>query len=496
MNALLIWVGLPGAAALAIYALRRYEVRTHLAGIGLCLLLSWLAWRAPIGAPIAPPAGLSSFLPTLRIEPNAILLGGSFRMDNSLRPALSMLYLSAAFWFGGGYAARTHRLFIPVGLAIAALMSATLSAGQNSTAALLIELVALLCVPLLSSPGEKMRRGVLRFIAYQTGGVCLILFAEAAISALTAASASAGTLDTAQSPEMVSAVFILLLGFSLLLAVAPFHTWMPMLAEEGNPYAALFVFYVIPAAVGILALRLLSRFAAAGLTPTLVTMMQYAGALMAVAGGLSAALERHLGRIAGFSALTLVGMNLLALSLNDEVGRVTPVAGIFFALLAPQATGLAVWGLALSLLNRHLDDLRFHSAQGAAHSLPFVAAGLAAANLSLAGLPLLAGFPVYIALWVQLGARSLPAVLLSLAGALGLLIAGLRSLAVLILLPEPPEAPPGEAALASPAPLWRSSETRMQVALLCLGLAALLLAGLFPQLYLPTLTNMAIQLFE
>jgi len=36
----------------------------------------------------------------------------------------------------------------------------------------------------------------------------------------------------------------------------------------------------------------------------------------------------------------------------------------------------------------------------------------------------------------------------------------------------------------------------MQVALLCLGLAALLLAGLFPQLYLPTLTNMAIQLFE
>lgn len=488
MNALVIWGLLPALAAVALYLLRRYEKGIHLAGILVCIGLAYLAWRLPIDEPIS--LRILTALPAIRIVPLAVILGGGFRLDNATRPALALLYLSAAFWFGGAYPARTHRLFVPLGLAIIALISITLAAEQTPTAALLIELAVLLCVPLVSSPGEKIRRGVMRFLTYQTGGVCLILLSEAGI----AASAAAG--ETQQS---ITILFTLLLGFGMLLAVVPFHTWMPMMLESGNPYSAIFVCFVIPATVAVLVVELLFQVAATGMTPVIIAVLRYGGVLMVVAGGIGAALERHLGRVAGFAALLQVGMTLLAVSLNDQVGRVTPQAGIFFAQLIPQGIGLAIWGLSLSILRFNVDTLRFYDARGAGRRLPFTTGALIIANLSTAGLPLLASFPVYVALWAQLGARSLPSALFSLAGNIGLLVAGLRSLAVLI---APTETEAELASIASPdvsvpsaarIAAWQISETRLQMLLLCVGAGLIVLAGLFPQAYFPTLTNMAIQ---
>jgi hypothetical protein len=68
--------------------------------------------------------------------------------------------------------------------------------------------------------------------------------------------------------------------------------------------------------------------------------------------------------------------------------------------------------------------------------------------------------------------------LLSLVGCAGVMIAGLRSLATLV--DKPDEAP------------WVISESRPQVILLLAGAGLLILVGLFPQLYMPALTNLAI----
>ena len=100
------------------------------------------------------------------------------------------------------------------------------------------------------------------------------------------------------------------------------------------------------------------------------------------------------------------------------------------------------------------------------------------ANFSLAGLPLLASFPVSVALWSILSQRSLNLALLSFVGCGGIMMAGLRSLAALL-------SADGEAR-------WQISESKQQVILLLAGAGLLILAGLFPQLYMPTLTNMAI----
>lgn len=470
MTALMIWSIFPGVLAFVLYSLRRWAQAVYLTAVIAALLLAWLAWQFPIGEPI--PIRLWTALPALRIQAEQSLFGSRFTLDNSMRPALVLVYISIAFWLGGSGAARTHRLFAPLGLGIAALFTAALASETLPAAAFIFALAAFASVPLVSAPGEPTRRGALRFLSYAVSGVCFIIFADGLITALPS---NAGADPTMGIP---TPILILSLGFSLILAVVPFHTWAPMLAEESNPYAAAFLFFLLPLGISFLALEVLIRYSLSGLAPAMFTVVRYAGVLMTLAGGVGAAFERQMGRILGFAAIAQIGMMLLALSLNDQLGRATPLIGIYFAQMAPQGLGLALWSLALRILSYYEPDLNFRSLQGIAYRLPVASAVLILANLSLAGLPLLASFPINLALWNALIQKSQLAVLLALLGNCGLLTAALRTLAVMLQVSEPCR--------------WRITEDRIQITLLVAGGAALALAGLFPQAYLPTMTNLGV----
>lgn len=469
MTALALWSLIPGLFALSLYSLRRWQKTIHLTGALFALLLAWLAWQLPIGEAVA--LRLWPGFPLFTIEPVQSIYGNRFTLDNSTRPVLILLYLGAAFWIGGAGPARTHRLFAPLGLLLTAVLAAALAADSVSPAAMLIAVAALVSVPLLSSPGKPAARGVSRYLIFQVAGVCLILFADALLTIATTPG------DSAQ-PSLIPAMLALSLGFAMLLTIVPFHTWLPMLAEETNPYAAAFVFFLLPNTVALLALDILIRYSLIGLPAGTFTALQYAGVLLVLAGGIGAAFNRHLGRVLGFAAVAQIGMTLLALSLNNQPGRTTSLIGIFFSQLAPQAIGLAVWSLALAIFRSYLPELSYSAVRGAAYRLPVAAMTLVLANLSLAGLPVLASFPVNVALWSSLGQRSLSVALLSLIGCAGVMIAGLRSLATLVDTPEQAR--------------WVLSESRPQVILLLAGAGLLVIVGLFPQLYMPLLTNLAI----
>jgi NADH-quinone oxidoreductase subunit N len=469
MSALTLWVLIPGLVALSFYSLRRWEKTIHLTGIIFALLLAWLAWQLPIGEPIA--LRLWPGFPIFTIEPVQSIYGNRFILNNSSRPVIILLYLFAAFWIGGAGPARTHRLFAPLSLTMTALLTAALAADGISSSAMLLALAAMVSVPLLSSPGKPAAKGVTRYLIFQIGGVCLILLADAFFSLATTPTGKAQT-------NPIPFILSLALGFGMILAVTPFHTWLPMLAEEVNPYPAGFVFFLLPNAVALLALEVLSRYSLIGLPSSAFTAVQYAGVLMTIIGGFGAAFDRHLGRVLGFAAVTQIGMTLLAISLNDQPGRNTSLIGIYFSLIIPQAIGLAVWCLALSIFRFYQPELSFSSVRGAAHRLPIAALTMVMANFSLAGLPLFASFPANVALWSTLSQRSLTVALLSLVGCGGVLIAGLRGLTILVSGPEEGH--------------WQISETRVQVVLLLAGAGLLIFTGLFPQLYMPTITNMAI----
>ncbi|MBN2549132.1 MAG: hypothetical protein JXB15_08245 [Anaerolineales bacterium] len=467
MNSPIIWIILPSLAALILYLLRRRERLVHTSGIILVLGLALLAWLLPINEPVSLGLpGSASF----KIGASMIFFGRQFTLDETTRPLVILIYLGVGLWFGGGYAARVDRLFIPLGVAIAALLTAALAVQPILYAVLIIQIVAIVSIPLLAPPGKPIAHGVIRFISFQTMGVCFILFANWLL----------GVVQTDPEKANLTLLTTLLfgLGVALLAGIFPFHTWVPMLAEEAPPYATAFVFFVIPTAVSFVGLDYLNQLVDITDLRLLSNALRWSGILMVVISGLWAAFERHLGRIFGFAILTQIGMALLAVSLgfSDQPG--SPGLRIFFAQLLPQGIGIAVWALALSILRDHLQgvDPLYRQVQGLAHRLPVTAGCLLLAIFSLAGLPLLANFPGNVALWSALIDESLSAAILSLFGCAMLFAAGLRTMAVLF--------------TGLDEPSWKINEPAAPAMLMILGAAMLLILGLFPQWFIPMMSSL------
>ena len=110
----------------------------------------------------------------------------------------------------------------------------------------------------------------------------------------------------------------------------------------------------------------------------------------------------------------------------------------------------------------------------AANPMPTAAVAAAAATLaalSFAGYPILAGFPVYQAIWRNLARQAPLLAALALFGSLSLGAGGLRSLAVLV--------------MGSAESPWRISEHWLTASFLIVGILLIILLGLFPQWVLP-----------
>jgi NADH:ubiquinone oxidoreductase subunit 2 (subunit N) len=260
-------------------------------------------------------------------------------------------------------------------------------------------------------------------------------------------------------------------------AVFPFHTWVPMLSEHAHPFAFTFVLFILPMAIGLVSLKYINIFSQLSIAPGLYSSLRIVGAFLVIIGGVGAAFQNHLGRILGFAVITQIGLSMLTFSLRADRSFDPLFLGIFFAQLFPQGLGLAIWGLSLHIIHTDRGSLSFRKVQGTAQQLPFASSSLAISNLSLAGLPLLASFPVYVIIWSSLSVQAASIALLSLVGIAFLLIAAIRSIAVLVMNPE--QQP------------WTISENRFQLILLSLGGLALLVVGLMPQIILPQLINMA-----
>ena len=172
------------------------------------------------------------------------------------------------------------------------------------------------------------------------------------------------------------------------------------------------------------------------------TILRFTGVVSIFIGGWWAAAQRHLGRILGYVVITEIGYSLLAVGTTGGMP-------LHFALLMPRALGYGVFSLALSAIRARTGGLDFHQVQGVARRLPIAAAGVVLAQFTLAGLPLLAGFPVHLALWETVGKQYLWAAMWSLFGSTGLMAAGLRSLSVLLASPEDTSWKVGETRLGS-----------------------------------------------
>jgi multicomponent Na+:H+ antiporter subunit D len=261
----------------------------------------------------------------------------------------------------------------------------------------------------------------------------------------------------------------------MILAVFPFYSWMPMLSESAPPYSYGFVCFVLASLISFLLLDYLQRYMSLGVSEYLVTSYRLAGVVMVVIGGTWAVFEKHLGRILGFATMVQIGTSLMIISMMNGNEPVGAFSGPFFYHLMAFGISLALWSFALNVINNQTANPTLTESQGQARRTPVAALGLVLANFSMAGLPLLASFPVYISLWSALAQKFSAYAILSFLGSACLLIAGLRTLAVFA-------GSQGDQA-------WKLTERGFQFILILAAAAMLLLLGLMPQWFFRILAN-------
>ncbi len=457
MNAPIVWIVAPLSLAIILLALPRDRWITYLGSL-FSLTLTGLAYWLP------PDTALRLGSISIKIDSTLAIFGRKISLTASDQVIIILVYGIGTFWFFGTLAAGGARRIIPVGLAIIALLVASLAVEPFLYAALLIEMAILLSIPMLAEPGQKPGRGLLRFLVYQTFAMPFILFAGFLLSGV-----ETGPTDIALISQ---AVILLGLGFAFLLSIFPLYTWVPMLSDETLPYALGFILTIFPTFSLIFGLNFIDRFSWLRDSENLNIALRLVGLLIVVSAGAWAAFQRHIGRIFAYTAVAETGLSLLALSLPDRQAGLQ----IIFYLLVPRALAYGIWTVSISILKSFAPDLKFSNLAGLARKFPIASAGLVLSNLSLAGAPILASFPVRQALWEKLAAQSFTAAIWLGLASLGILTAALRSLAVLTLAPKNTN--------------WEVHETWSQRILLGIGLFALLAFGLYPQWAQPFLANL------
>ena len=458
MTTPVIWIFLPVLLSLLLMFVHRLHKLSVWIACLVSLLLSVAAFVLPQNLDFNLFGRQFLFDDTFLVFNRALSLTGS-----QLR-TVAMLYLFSFLWNIGGFRFSVSRWFPTVSLAITALWVSTLAVEPFLYAALIVELIVLISTLLLTPRGEQAGSGVMRYMVSQTIALPFILLSGWMVTGIESAP-SASTL-------ILRGAVLILIGFSLWLAIFPLHTWLPMLAEKSHPWVFSFVFLMQQSSLWIFLLKFLDQFAwlrnLAGIFP----LLQWAGALTLLAGGVLASLQNRVNRILAYLILIETGYSLLAIGLFSQGG------GEALALsFIPRALAYWQWAYTLSSIQQIAPEIDggFPSLRGLFNRLPFHSMSLILSLLSLLGLPALGLFPAKRMLW-----NSGAGLIYHYTPLLGLAVAGMALFILRLmhtLLTSDPNSP-------SPSLFAPGEESNWQIIVLCVFTSLSLLMGLFPHIFL------------
>jgi NADH-quinone oxidoreductase subunit N len=267
-----------------------------------------------------------------------------------------------------------------------------LAATRHSAALFLgLELLSISLYALISYPRTEalsLEAGIKYLVlaasssAFLLFGLALIYMARGTmdLGALATVAYSGGTIT------YLAGIVLVLTGIGFKLAVVPFHLWTPDVYQGAPLPATAFVATVSKGGVFAFLLRWLQSEGGTW-RPVLVVLAIVAVASMLV-GNLLALRQTNIKRLLAYSSIAHMGYFLVAVIAGGELGT----AGATYYLAAYIITILGAFGCLLALSDSARDTETFEDINGLFWRRPALASVFSAMILSLAGIPLTAGF--------------------------------------------------------------------------------------------------------
>ena len=440
---LMLLIFIPLMMAVPVYFLRRYWMVAGLMSIVTTLALMAVCSQAPLNEP-------------------AHILGRELVLDDLNRLLLIFLLGLASLLILYAWQISQGWEFFPFLLLILGLLSGAIMIRNFLIAVLLLEIAGLIFVFMIHGERPIVVGTALGYLAPLVIAIPCLLPVSWLIDSYAL---------YPDNPLLIRfTVIALSLGFGILLAGVPFHSWLPAVAQEAPLAASASLICIFNLVSLTLLLGLLDSHLWLTTDSNALSVISIAGFLTALVGGALAFAQREPGRLLAYAAIADMGFILVGLGTGS-------LAGVTGGLAHAINRSLSVLLVAISLgtLRRYLSEGSVSTLREALRRTPGSIVGYIIGGLALGGFPLSNGFatrwliyralpsdgPVY--LWALL-----------LAGG-GVVLGYVRSLSLML----------------RPSPELKAEREPLLVTVMTLSLALLcLLIGLAPGLIVDPILNM------
>lgn len=345
---------------------------------------------------------LLSLIPALEVAPQQVtplLLIDKFAcyyMALVLAASLACITLIHAYLGGDsgkGYPGNREELYLLVLLSAAGGL-VLVSAQHLASLFIGLELLSVPTYGMIAYAffNKRSLEAGIKYMVLSAAGSAFLLFGMALLYAESGnlAFADIGASLMRESSQLVQiGIGMMLIGLAFKLSLVPFHLWTPDVYEGAPAPVAAFLATASKVAVFAVLLRLyqISPAMSGGWLNELLTLIAIASILV---GNLLALLQNNLKRLLGYSSIAHFGYLLVALVASK--GLAVEAVGVYLATYV--LTSLGAFGV-ITLMStpysgRDADAL--YEYRGLFWRRPYLTAVLTVMMLSLAGIPLTAGF--------------------------------------------------------------------------------------------------------
>jgi len=186
---------------------------------------------------------------------------------------------------------------------------------------------------------------------------------------------------------MLTGLGLMVVGVGFKLGVVPFHMWTPDVYEGAPAPVTAFIATVSKGGMVVLLVRFFTWIDGYQF-PALVLMFTSISIASMFAGNFLALRQSNVKRVLAYSSIAHLGYMLVAFLAGGKLG----MEAVSFYLVAYFVTSLGAFGIVSILSDRERDAERMEDYQSLFWNRPLIATALTVMLLSLAGIPLTAGF--------------------------------------------------------------------------------------------------------